>query len=77
MAPDEAVFCVVESELLLPPQPPIESRTATANRARSLVTDGSLLELPLRAEAVAQTLGDAAESLLRVGSEKLHLVSQR
>jgi hypothetical protein len=47
-APDEAVFWVAESELLLPPQPHVESRTDTANRGRSLDTDGSLFELSLR-----------------------------
>jgi len=50
IAPDEAVLCVVGSELLLPAQPPIESRAATAKKGRrSFVIDGSLLALLLRA----------------------------
>jgi hypothetical protein len=49
IAPDEAVLCVVESERLLPPQPPVESRTATGSSGRSLLTDGSFLKLSLLA----------------------------
>src|SRR5918996_1349153 len=53
---------------------PATSKAPRARPPRALAAEGSGTPLPPSREAVAQTPGEAAGSLLRVGSENGHLV---